>query len=171
LGSDGLPRLTTDWVLGQFGRETKTARRRYRRFVHDGIGLGHEPRFHAGSATDGRVIGEDRFVERILSREHPKSLTAPTVDAIVAAVTSRYGLSETEMGVRGNTRTASQARALVGLVAVHTGADTLTAIGRRFNRDVATLSAGVKRLRMKIKDAGSGDEPWQPVLHRFDITL
>jgi REP element-mobilizing transposase RayT len=54
------PCLTTDWVLGQFGRQRAKAEKEYKQFVSWGIGkrIWHEVRGQA-------VLGEDDFAERM----------------------------------------------------------------------------------------------------------
>ncbi|MDA8105779.1 MAG: transposase [Nitrospiraceae bacterium] len=54
------PCLTTDWVLGQFGRQRAKAEKDYKKFVGWGIGksIWHEVRGQA-------VLGEDAFAERM----------------------------------------------------------------------------------------------------------
>ncbi len=67
LGLDTLPWLTTDWVLSQFAKRKDAARRRYAKFVADGMGEGYRAEFHGGG-VDARILGDDRFAERVLRR-------------------------------------------------------------------------------------------------------
>jgi putative transposase len=56
------PCLTTDWVLGQFGSRRRTAEKRYRAFVLDGIG-GHR----IWEDVEGQsILGERDFVDRLI---------------------------------------------------------------------------------------------------------
>jgi len=56
------PCLTTDWVLGQFGSKKRTAEKRYRAFVMDGIG-GHR----IWEDVEGQsILGDGDFVNRLI---------------------------------------------------------------------------------------------------------
>ena len=56
------PGLTTDWVLGQFGSKRRTAEKRYRAFVMDGIG-GHR----IWEDVEGQsILGDGDFVNRLI---------------------------------------------------------------------------------------------------------
>lgn len=171
LGQEVLPWLTTQWVLSQFNREQEPARRGYQQFVHEGIGLGHEPRFHQGNAMDRRILGEDGFAERLLKQGHAETAKPPSLEAIIDAVLTRYQLSADQLQAPGSDRHTAQARALIALVVQRTGAATLTALGQRLNRDVATLSTGSKRLSIKIRNKGTALEPWGSVLEQFHVKL
>lgn len=53
--------LTTEWVLGQFGKTRGEAEREYREFVREGIGAGS-----IWEQVKGQVIlGEEKFVEKL----------------------------------------------------------------------------------------------------------
>jgi len=51
------------FVLDQLGGDRSSARRRYRRFVWEGITCRHEKKYY--QVKDQRYLGEDAFVERI----------------------------------------------------------------------------------------------------------
>lgn len=90
-------------------------------------------------------MGDDHFLQRILQREE-RSGTIPSVDRIMEFVSQQYGLDEKVLKAPDQRRVASQARALIGWLALEFGSATLTEIGKRFNRDVGTLSSAGQRL-------------------------
>ena len=55
--------LQTDWVLSQFGKNRKAARRRYMEFVADGVGNASP----WGQLKGQIVLGSDRFVDELRS--------------------------------------------------------------------------------------------------------
>jgi REP element-mobilizing transposase RayT len=86
LGARRVPWQAVDEILGQFGRQVGEARRRYRRFVADGIPQGRRPALQGGGlrrsaggweglallrrgrerwAFDERVLGSGAFVEEV----------------------------------------------------------------------------------------------------------
>ncbi len=56
------PSVTTDWVLGQFGRRRKEAERRYREFVQAGIGAERIWKKVKGQS----LLGEEGFAEKLM---------------------------------------------------------------------------------------------------------
>jgi REP element-mobilizing transposase RayT len=172
LGLETLPWLTTHAVLRRFAADDgELARRRYARFVSAGIALPAEPRFHRGGVSDTRILGNDGFVHEVLTASAPALRQPPALDTVVQEICRAYGLSESQLSSRQAGRLAAQARALAGLVAMQTGAESLTAVSLRFNRDVATLSTGIRRLTAKIQAQGSRGNPWGGVLERFDVRM
>jgi REP element-mobilizing transposase RayT len=110
--------LTTDWVLGQFGLKRRTAEKRYRAFVMDGIGGGRIWDEVKGQS----ILGDGDFVSRLVDyargygevKEIPKSqryLKRPSLTEIfkntrgerrrrdrgIAEAVRRWGYSEREV--------------------------------------------------------------------------
>jgi REP element-mobilizing transposase RayT len=143
-----LPWLTTDWVLGQFGKSVAKARSSYRSFVMDGLMEEHRPEFHGGK-DDSRMLGEDSFVERCLALSEvvPRKVT---VQELVAGVCREYGMNEAQLSLPSQQRAASEARAAMGLLAQEVGGITLSDVARLCKRDVGTISSSVSRLRERM---------------------
>jgi putative transposase len=146
LGDATLPWLTTESVLGQLGGNVGVARRRYARFIAEGIGQGPRVEFHTG-AEDSRIIGDDRFIERLnlqTASVQPKARTS--LDALVTHVCAGYKLSEAELRAPGRQRITAQARALIGWLVMQTKVSTLSEVAHRFGREPSGLSRQVARL-------------------------
>ena len=139
LGKRHFTFLTTDWVLSQFDRRPGIARRRYARFVAEGAGEGHREDLHRGP-DEVRVIGTDKFVERTLKAAGQPVNRPPALNRIIAVVCQRLEIKETNLAAPGKGRAAARARALIGWLAMRTGAAPLTEVARRFHRDLSTLS-------------------------------
>ena len=154
LGLNVLAWLTTDWVLGQFGTRPTASRKRYEAFVNEGRGEGRRGDFHGGCSIDRRVLGDDDFAERVLSKHYAPARRI-TLDKLVKAVCKEYQMSESGLAVAGRTRLASEARCVIGWLAQQSGQITLTEVGKRFGRDVATLSHGVQQLVLKAKSSST----------------
>jgi len=139
LGTAALSWLTTDSVLGLLGGSLGVARRRYARFVADGLGEGHRSDFYGGE-EDSRVIGDERFVAGLQRQAVPVQRAGRvTLDALVAHVCSGYGLEESALRAPGRQRREAQARALIGWLAVRTKAATLAEVAQRFGREASGL--------------------------------
>lgn len=170
LDDDRLPWLTTEWVLSQFSQNPRAAAQSYQRFIQEGIGGRHAERFHAGS-TDTRILGSDRFIERVLGPDVTERCPPPSLSTIVQAVCQTYGLSPDELTAPGTRRLPAQARALVALIATQTGAASLTAVAQHFGRDVATLSTGIRRLTLRVRAGEDHHAPWREPIQRFNVKL
>jgi hypothetical protein len=145
------PWLTTDLVLGMFAEgDHKLARRRYEGFVREGLGETFREEFHrwSSSAPEGAQASQ---AERPVGGDRAPAGMRATLDAIIAEVCGSIGVVEAELVAPGKVRRLSGARALVGWIVQETGVATLTEVGQRFGRDVATLSRQVAQLRCELR--------------------
>ena len=150
LGKETLPWLETDWVLSQFGVRLSIGRKRYEAFVREGQGEGRREEFHRGGDDDQRVLGTDRFTRRVLNKPVMRRQRI-TLDELIQIVCRDYKLTDAELASTGRRRLTSEARSVVGWLAQKSGQVTLTEVGKRLGRDVATLSRGVQQLGEKAK--------------------
>jgi len=97
-------------------------------------------------------MGNEEFVQGVLDRLDQRIGAAPTLEKIVRTVCQVYGLKETELRGSGQRRVPSEVRAVVGWLAMEYGSATLSEVGRRFNRDVTTMSSAVRRLIGRARD-------------------
>lgn len=153
LGLETLPWLTTDWVLGQFGRRLAAARAAYGGFVAEGAGQGRDAAFHFGP-DDSRVLGDDDFLARIQEqdREVPPAAPPPPLDAIVGRVAEHYRIPVAELAGPSRARAASEARGVVAHIARNSGAAGLSEVARRFGRDPTTMSRVLRRVEDRLAD-------------------
>ena len=149
LGKDFLPWLTTEWMLGQFGKSVAKARVAYRTYVMDGLDEEHRPEFHGGR-EDPRLLGDDIFVDKCLAGigETPRRLT---IQGIVGKVCKEYNIDEAALRMQSQQRAASQARAVIGWLARELGCTTISEVGRLVNRDVGSISSAVRRLSNRMQ--------------------
>lgn len=150
LGKEVLLWLTTDWMLGQFGKSAARARDRYISFIRDGLGEEHRPEFHGKGGEDSRLLGDDSFVDKCLSGSDgiPLRLTARE---IVEKVCRVYDLEEAELKTQSQSRNTSEARAVAGWLARELGCATLSDIAKLVNRDVGSISSAVRRLSNRMQ--------------------
>jgi REP element-mobilizing transposase RayT len=151
LGKTSVSWLTTDWVLSQFAETLPLARRRYGKFVSQGLGTGHQQPFHQGTAQ-GRLLGNDTFIANALRKANQPPPTLIEPETIIAAVCRRRGLQKNTLKAADRRRHITESRAVIAYLAVETGAATLTTMGALLNRDVATLSNAVRRLRERLAE-------------------
>lgn len=155
LGVEALPWLTTDWVLGRFGKGLAVARRRYDLFVQNGRGEGYRKEFHGGS-QDARVLGDDTFVERALASAPDRKPRKPEpLKQLIERVGDRYGLTLREMRGPGQIRRIAEARGVVGWLALETSSANLKMVAEALRRDATTLSVAVRRVTEKASHSGT----------------
>ena len=149
LGMEILPWLTTDRVLVQFGESVARAQARYKSFIMDGLGEEHRPEFQGGQ-KDSRLLGDDHFLDKCLSDVEmlPCHLT---VQDIVDKVCFNYGIRADVLQDPSQQRAASEAPAVVALLARELGCCTLSDVGRLFKRDVGSISSAVRRLSERMQ--------------------
>jgi len=153
LGTERLSWLTTDWVLRQFGDRVGTARRRYQRFVGEGLDEGHRGDFHVGAA-DTRVLGDDRFTREALSGDDLSLAAQVTLDRIVEVVCEEYGVPEEALAAGGQGRLETEARAAIAWLASELRCAPLVEVGRRISREGSSVSSSVRRLRQRATRDG-----------------
>jgi putative transposase len=150
LGLEQVPWLTTEPVLSQFSPREKRARQLFGEFVEASAHEGHRPEFHGKNAADGRVFGNDTFVEEVLRNEATKH-AAVTIDNVLAAVRKVCGLTTEEMRSPSQGVLVSEGRALAAWGVLYLCDGTLTELGRNVGRDVTSLSSAVRRLLSRSK--------------------
>ncbi len=143
-GKDDL--IDEEFVLSQFGGTKGKARRRYRGFVLEGLGLGHQDQYY--EVKDQRFLGEDEFIERMESRkmkEGPVFYEIP-IEEIVKGVGNRIGIPRDRMYSRSRDRRGAYGRSLVGYLARKLSGYLVKDIGKHFRREPMTISQGITKV-------------------------
>ena len=150
LGKETLPWLETHWVLSQFGKRLTTCRQRYDTFVRAGRGQGYREEFHRGG-EDHRILGDDTFTEKVIGKATKTASRQFNLDDLLTPVCQDYQLTENALRSPSRNRQVSEARQIIAWLAQRTRGVTLTALGKRFDRDVTTLSRGVRRVEARAQ--------------------
>lgn len=150
LGKEFLPWLTTDWMLGQFGKSVAKAHAGYRTFVLDGLGEESRPEFHGGR-EDSRFLGDESFMDKCLASLGGIPLRLTTQE-IVDKVCHAYNIDEATLKMQSQQRVASEARAVIGWLARELGCATLSDVGKLVNRDAGSISSSVSRLSYRMQE-------------------
>jgi REP element-mobilizing transposase RayT len=149
LGKETLPWLNTEWVLSQFGKRPSTCRQHYEEFIRAGRGERYREDFHCGG-TDKRILGDDGFIEKIMGKGVMQTRKEIVLNDLIRYVCKDYGIDEEQLASSGRDRYTSEARQVIGWLALKTDNLTLTQVAQYFGRDVTTLSRGVKRIEESI---------------------
>jgi chromosomal replication initiation ATPase DnaA len=115
------------------------------------MGEVHQEQYHRGSGIDGRILGDDDFVERVSGEKPMKPRRKTTLDRIMLEACKYFHVEAKDFFASGKDRQLSAARAMAGWLSLELGVGTLSDLSRRTGRDLTTLSAGVKRLQDRSK--------------------
>jgi hypothetical protein len=162
-----------DAVLAFFDRKTKTAQRRYRRFLEDGISRGKRPELTGGGLLrsaggwgmlksmrrmgehlkgDERILGDTAFVKEVLDAaqeqfDHRYRMSAAgiTFDSIIERVATHFGMTIENVLSPGKQPQRVRARSAVAFLAVRQLGMTGTEVGRRLGISQSAVSRAVAR--------------------------
>ena len=151
LGSEIIPWLTTDCVLSQFAGKSERARRGYREFVDRGKDEGHRKEYHSGSANESRVLGDDTFIDKVLTQAEARPKKCIDLDEIIQSVCRKYEIEAKDLKAAGKYRNFSTARGMAAWLILETGGATLAELSRNTGRDVSTLSSAAKSIQVRAK--------------------
>ena len=141
MGKQVCPWMDTEYVLARFGRSKGAGRRGYRGFVEEGMGMGRVPeltggglirilggwskviamrRKGKGEESDGRILGDGDFVQRILGEVEDKELRqlkvrwrGVTIREIILEECRKVGVNPGELRNGGRRRLVTGVRAAV----------------------------------------------------------
>ena len=122
----------------------------YLKFVRERVTEGRNDQFHNGG-SDSRLLGEDCFVEEAMTKAQMSLEIKPAVSGIIEAVKMECGIDDEILSSRLRSRIGAEARTLIAWAVAEFSDGTISEVGRLFNRDVTTLSAGIKRMTDKSR--------------------
>lgn len=143
LGRTGPVTVETAAVLDTFHCQLGPARRAYRRFLLDGLALGHQERFY--DTIDQRVLGNERFVSTLAKRTtptHALSTSPPCINfgPLLNAVATVHGTTPRAILAPGRQRALVPARAMLVFLAREWTRLTTRDLGQRLRRDPSMVS-------------------------------
>lgn len=149
--------LGCDWILGQYSKEEAKAKKLYKGFVEEGLGLKENP-FEALKA--GLILGSESFIDEIKKkirlkkhREIPEIRRLTRIikyEDVIAAVAERLGKSEQkirEVGTRNNAARKICLYLLRRLTDISN-----EEIGGYFGIGYTAVSQTTSRLKMEMKE-------------------
>ncbi len=152
-GEEGL--IDERFVLGQFSENRSLARRRYRRFVWEGISMGHERKYY--QVKDQRYLGEDSFIER-MEGERTKAedwFYEIPLEAICREVSRERGIGEDGLYTGRRDRKGAAVRGAVAYVARRVSEYSVKEIADHFRRSSVTVSEAIRKVEDLLqKDKG-----------------
>jgi REP element-mobilizing transposase RayT len=146
LAKRGEDLIDEGFVLDQLGDNRSSARRRYRRFVWEGMTGGHEKKYY--QVKDQRYLGEDAFVERIeTERKEPEDwIYEIPLEAISREVARAIGSGEDELHSARRGRQGSRGRGMVAYLARRISGYRVREIADHFRRSSVTVSEAIAKV-------------------------
>ncbi len=151
LGCRKTPWLTVDKVLGELDENRGRAQQKYGRFVQDGLVEGHRKEFHRGT-YEGRVLGDDRFVEQAFERADQRLFRPMTMGAILDGVCDCYGVDMEALSAPGRQQPLAEARAVAAWLVRQSPDLQLKVLGEKLHRDLSGLSQAARRIEQRAMD-------------------
>ena len=100
---------------------------------------------------DSRILGNDRFVDRMLGPKRSGPKFGIGLEGIWREVCKCYSVDENEWKSAGKERRLTEARGMTAWLVLESGAGTLVQLGRLAGRDPSTLSSAAKRLQRRAQ--------------------
>jgi putative transposase len=152
--------IDEEFVLDQFGDRRCLGRRRYRRFVWEGISGGHEEKYYR--VKDQRYLGEDSFIERVeKERKEPQSWVYEVSPGVISEETSRaMGITREKLYSRTRDREGARGRGIVAYLARRVSGYGVKDIADHFGRSPVTISEGMR----KVEDLERRDKSFAKTL-------
>lgn len=145
--------VETSLVLQQFGRSLGLARRRYIKFVEEGLGLGHVESFY--SIVDQRFLGDEKFIQWVEKRTEGKQIEVmgPKVsfDRLLKVVAEDQRVDPSVLVRSGRHRNLIRARSMLVYLAREWCGLKATKLGKELHRDTSMVT------RLHRAYAGSPD--------------
>jgi REP element-mobilizing transposase RayT len=140
--------LTTSAVLGNLHSNDKKARTAFSRFDHSSKSDGELFEVLSGE-RGGQILGSQRFRQKALKPVRPVN-PAVTLNQLVKRVCREEGVKETQLVSNTRARHESRARQTITYLAMEMNVATLTALSKRFNRDLTTMSRNQRYYRDRL---------------------
>ena len=160
LGRGGDDFIDEGLVLDQFSKNGTLARRRYREFVWEGIGSGHEEKYY--EVKDQRYLGGDRFIHQIEGgrRGSASWVYDVSLEAICREVSRVTGIREDRLYSATRDREGARGRGLVAYLAKTVSDYMVKEIADHFKRSPATIGEAI----MKVEDLLGKDKRFGKML-------
>lgn len=162
LGYRSLEGQVVDEVLEHFGGTLSRARRKYRDFISDGLGMGRREDLVGGGvrgeqggkrnagesvAVDSRILGGRVFADSILrnKRLSERGKASIALSELVGRVSSILGVDEQLIRHPCKIRSLSEARGIISYIGVRELGYNGLEIGRELNLGAAGVSVALRR--------------------------
>lgn len=149
-GNEGL--VNTDWVLGQFGKNKSQSRERYREFLWEGVGSGHQQRFY--EVKDQRFLGEEKFIQEIEKEKGNKEtvIYEIPIEVIARGVSQACGVPIDRLHSLTYERQGAHGRGIVAYLARGLGGWMVKEIAEHFRRSPMRISQAIMEVEERLRE-------------------
>ena len=167
LGRGGDDLIDKAFVLDQFSENRSLARRRYRRFVWEGIASGHQEKYY--EVKDQRYLGEESFINQIEAERGKDESWVYEVPlkAISQEVSRVTGITGERLYSATRDREGARGRGLVAYLAKRVSDYMVKEIASHFKRSSVTIGEAI----LKVEDLLRKDKRFEKVLRRVAENL
>lgn len=173
MGKKEYPWMDTGYVLLQFNDAKRRARGAYRKFVQDGIGLGHQPELTGGGLVrslggwskvesaqrkgqktehDERILGSGEFVTALFKEAEEKQVrqlklrrAGLTIEKIIQKECAEAGISDRELKSGSRRHTVSVIRMRIAKRSVEEMGLTSAEIARHLGVCTSTITRAIEK--------------------------
>lgn len=162
IGYRTLEGQVVDEVLEHFGRTLSRARRKYRDFVSDGLGvgwrgelagwrvkekLGSKRNVEESVVVDSRILGDRVFADRVLRnrRLSERGRVSASLSELIGRVSSILGVDEELIRQPSKIRSLAEARGIISYIGVRELGYRGLEVGRELNLGAAGVSVALRR--------------------------
>jgi len=97
------------------------------------------------------MLGEEEFLEAVLTKTGLEPAEKPGIDAVIEAVEAIYGMTKGSLAHSGRSFKSAEARSMAAWAVRGLSDTTLTQLGQMLDRDVTTLSSSIGRMLLRAK--------------------
>ena len=150
LALDKVPHwLSINPALKLFGQTEETAQVSYLQFMGQAVETNRLELLRKGG-TKGRILGNDDFVQEALQQTNEQPASNISLDTLTVFVAEKYDIAMQNILSKSRSRSLSEGRAVIALIAVDYTQHSLNDVSRYFGREISTMSKQVTNLRNKI---------------------
>lgn len=133
--------------LSRLSKRRTSAHKIFAGFGDDQIPLGRRKEFHGIGSKDGRILGEDSFLNDDLLQTEQPPLPRPDLTTCLRLVAGYFDCGPEHLRVSGCSQKKSRMRAFLAWAILEKSSASLTELGKWLNRDVSTLGSSFRRLK------------------------
>ena len=137
--------ITTDTVLSLFGRDIRSARRRYVAFIGDKQPLSVVDEIEKNSSLDPGNPAGNAWHHKVL--QSAAATRFESLDELIENVCRKNNVTEAQLTSPSRSRSNARLRAEIASVAMNLRLATVTEVAQRFGRSQPALSRTIGRLR------------------------
>jgi len=159
--------VDTDLVLEQFGKNRSQSKKRYREFILEGAGSGHQQRFY--EVKDQRFLGDEKFVQEIEKekRDRESAVYEIPIGVIAGEVSQAFGIAIDRLYSLTYERPGAYGRGVVAYLARELGGWLVKEIAVHFRRSPMRISQVIIEVEKRLRE----DSTFRKIVEKVEKDL